>query len=85
MERTHFLVATAVAAALALPWPGLADSARMERFRTKGAAVPEAPPAIARASSTLAARASSVTEAPTGFDNRTNGFLAAGTAIRFDQ
>ena len=78
MERTHFLVATAVAAALSLPWPGLADSARMERFRTKGAAIPEAPPAIARASSTLAARASSVTEAPTGFDNRTNGFSPQG-------
>ncbi len=78
MERTHYLVATAVAAALSLPLPGLADSARMERFRTKGAAVPEAPPAIARASSTLEARASSVTEAPTGFDNRTNGFSPQG-------
>ena len=78
MERTHLLVATAVAVALALPLPVLADSARMERFRTKGAAVPEAPPAIARASSTLAARAPSVTEAPTGFDNRTNGFSPQG-------
>ena len=87
MERTHFLVATAVAAALALPSPGLADSARMERFRGTGtAADPEAPPALVSGSGDPrrhAAVRASPRRRPGSTTART--VFAAGTAVRVDR
>jgi CxxC motif-containing protein (DUF1111 family) len=50
----------------------------MERFRTVGAAAAEAEPALRRAGAKEGTRRSRATEAPTGFDNRTNGFLPQG-------
>ena len=84
MERTRSpLIAAAVITALALPSGLLADSTstRMERFRTRGAALPEAPPALSQrtpGTESFPSFTSGVSEAPTGFDNKTNGFSLQG-------
>ena len=81
MERIPqpWLVAGVFAAASALPWNSLADATRMERFRVTSPAVAEAPVPDRTASTGASAQGSpSVSEAVTGFDNRTNGFLPQG-------
>ncbi len=82
MERNHSpLVTSAVIAALAFPAGLLADSARMERFRTRGTALPEAAPALSQRAPGTESFSSffpGVSEALTGFDNRTNGFSPQG-------
>ncbi|HEY8266733.1 MAG TPA: di-heme oxidoredictase family protein, partial [Steroidobacteraceae bacterium] len=82
MECTHSpFVTTAVIAALAFPSGLLADSTRMERFRTRGTALPEAAPALSQRTPGTESFSSffpGVSEAPTGFDNKTNGFSPQG-------
>jgi len=74
--------AVAVAAAsVALPWivaDSAADASRMERFQPKGTLHSEAPPESLRTGSSSALAAAGATEAPTGFDNLTNGFSPQG-------
>ena len=64
------LAAASLVAAVAFPWSGFADSARMERFRRTAPAAAEAAPSRTGSAG--------VSEAPTGFDNRTNGFSVQG-------
>jgi len=80
MNRSHapLVAAGLVAIALALPSDSLADSARMERFRGKGSLDAEAAPAVAAVAGTERLSGSRPVEAPTGFDNRTNGFSPQG-------
>lgn len=83
MERKHVpLLAAGLAAALVLPWASIADTvadtARMARFRSVGTPSPEAAPALADPSSRRTSSVSRASEAPTGFDNRTNGFSPQG-------
>jgi CxxC motif-containing protein (DUF1111 family) len=79
MERKQYpFLAAGLAAALAWPSAGFADDARMARFRSVGNAQPEAAPALLRPSVSRTDGFSGVTEAPTGFDNRTNGFSLQG-------
>ena len=91
METAKFpLLAVAVTAGvLSLPWyigQSLAQTrsvssdnqVRMERFRRKGSPQEEAPSALRLGSRNPPNISSSITEAPTGFDNRTNGFSFQG-------
>ncbi len=77
------LVATVVASGVAL-----SQEARQERFRAGGAPFAEDAPRLdARAAGTTSATSGATTqaeflsEAPTGFDNRTNGFDPQGPAF----
>ena len=84
MERIPrpWIMASVFAAASALPWNSLADAARMERFRVTSPAVAEAPlPDHMAIAGTATQTRPPVSEAPTGFDNRTNGFLPQGPAF----
>jgi len=80
MERRNLPVAAAgaIAAAIFLPGSGLADDARMQRFRVTSPAQPEVSLLNASASATPGSVLSPVAEALTGFDNRTNGFSRQG-------
>ncbi len=81
MDRIQqpWILAGVFAAASALPLNSLADAARMERFRVTSAAVAEAPvPDRAAAAGMADGVRPRATEAVTGFDNRTNGFLPQG-------
>jgi CxxC motif-containing protein (DUF1111 family) len=80
MEYRNASSAAGLAAAIALPLfvsASAADTARMERFRPRGAALPEAPVEAAAARES-AARGGRPVEAPAGFDNRTNGHSPQG-------
>lgn len=77
-HRHSPFLAAGIAAALVIPAAGVADDARMARFQPVGAAAPEAPPAVARASGARTEGFTAASEAPTGFDNRTNGFSPQG-------
>jgi CxxC motif-containing protein (DUF1111 family) len=70
MNSGYAAVFAAGLAAAVIPCASAADIARMERFRRTAPAVPES------AQSFTASRGAS--EAPTGFDNRTNGFSLQG-------
>lgn len=72
------LLAAGIAAALVFPAALAADDARMARFRSVGKALPEAEPALTRVSGARTEGFTGPTEAPTGFDNRTNGFSQQG-------
>jgi CxxC motif-containing protein (DUF1111 family) len=77
MARTHISVlAAGIAALLAADAAVPADDARMARFRGVGTVSPEAPPAVRDGARTDSTRR--VSEALTGFDNRTNGFSPQG-------
>ncbi len=80
MERrqSRLLAGVFLALSCIFSWNVLADSARMERFRSKGTAEPETLPALSGHSFGPQSRPAGVAEAPTGFDNRTNGFLPQG-------
>jgi CxxC motif-containing protein (DUF1111 family) len=89
MKRLNVSLLVAVAAALALPWfigESLAQNrtvssdnqARMERFRRKGLPEVEEQSVLRRSGAERFAVRPGVTEAPTGFDNRTNGFSPQG-------
>jgi CxxC motif-containing protein (DUF1111 family) len=83
MGRKHVpLLAAGLAAALVLPWASIADTfvdtARMARFRSVGSPAPEAAPAVADLSGRRTDSITRASEAPTGFDNRTNGFSPQG-------
>ena len=88
MERMHvpLVAAGLVVAALSSTSASPADTARMERFRSRGPIAAEAAPAQlrradeAQAASQFRPRSNSdaVSEALTGFDNRTNGFSPQG-------
>ncbi|MBF8293167.1 MAG: Cytochrome c protein [Steroidobacteraceae bacterium] len=57
------------------------NQSRMERFRRKGVPADEGPAALLHGSDLRTSSFSAVTEAPTGFDNRTNGFNPQGPAF----
>ena len=78
-----------VALALSMPWlvgPSFAgarpvssdNQSRMDRFRRTGVPEDEGPATPRPGSGVLPVFSSGVTEAPTGFDNRTNGFTPQG-------
>jgi CxxC motif-containing protein (DUF1111 family) len=82
-RRNSPRAAAAAIAALALPIviaESLAEPSRMDRFIPKGSPLAEAPPALSPEGAAQGGPAP--TEAPTGFDNRTNGFSPQGP--RFD-
>ena len=84
MERGNLPIAAAgaLAAAILLPGSGLADDARMERFRVTSPAQPEVLLSKGASPAGLDALQVTISEALTGFDNRTNGFSFQGP--RFD-
>ena len=80
MERGNLPIAAAgaLAAAILLPGSGLADDARMERFRVTSPAHPEVLLSKGASPAGLDAMQVTISEALTGFDNRTNGFSFQG-------
>ncbi len=82
MERMHspLIAAGVAAAALTISWEGLADSSHLQRLRPIGTSVPEVLLAVqtGKAEPASLQAVSNATEAPTGFDDKTNGFSPQG-------
>lgn len=87
--NVSLLAVVATAVTLSLPWiigQSLAgtrtvssdNQSRMERFRRKGVPADQGPATLLQGSALRTGSFSAVTEAPTGFDNRTNGISLQG-------